>query len=321
MRGFFRESDLSQGEYPELSSFINKNYPGVPKEKLNLEDVITGLDIGRDRFGSFGKRPGAYLDEARYQLHHYVRYRLDYKFQNIEDPSSIHRKIFLTLEDGDTIITLNYDLIADDALEGPGKESLGKTAGGRDRFLWLGKLTQLLSPLILCSGEIVVPVRDKEWKHGWYLKLHGSINWIYCSNPQCIYHQWMNMRPIEEIRLFKDAKFCSSCGAHIEVAIVPPSMLKVFERYPKVGALWSIAHRELSEAARVVFIGVSFAPSDYYLRWLIKSAFLESDGKKKSIKVVDKCSSITNKIKEMVGIEPTYYPDIDTYIREEIDNR
>ena len=321
MRGFFRKSDLSQGEYPELCSFIDKNYPGIPKEKLNLEDVITGLDIGRDRFGSFGERSKAYLDEARYQLHHYIRYRLDYGLQGIEDPNSVHRKILLALEDGDTIITLNYDLIVDDVLENRGKESLGKTAGGRDRFLWLGKLRELLSPLILMSGEIVVPVRDSEWKHGWYLKLHGSINWIYCSNPQCIYHQWMNMRPIEEIRLFKDAKFCSSCGGSIEVAIVPPSMLKVFERYPKVGALWSIAHRELSEATRVVFIGVSFAPSDYYLHWLIKLSFLNSKRSKESVVVVDKCSSVKKKIKEMVDIEPTYYPDICTYISKKIERK
>lgn len=319
MKGFFGACDLSKDKYSELSNFIEKNYPQIPVEELNLEDVITGLDIGRDRFGSFGKRPRASLDEARYQLHRYIRYRLDYELQNKEDPRSVYRRIFLTLEDGDTIATLNYDLIVDDVLQGPGKGSLGKTAGGRDRFLWVRKLKELLSPVILWSGEIVVPVRDIEWQHGWYLKLHGSINWIHCPNQECMYHQWINMHPMEEVRLFEDGKFCSSCGSPIEVAIVPPSMFKILERYPKVGVLWSIARRELSEANKVVFIGVSFAASDYYLRWLIKSSFLETRNPKKLVILVDECKSVGERLKEMINLDPVLYPDIDAYISEQVE--
>jgi len=119
----------------------------------------------------------------------------------------------------------------------------------------------------------------------------------------------------------REPLICQSCGSRIEWLIVPPTMNKIFGEYPKLGTVWSIAWQELAEATEVIFIGVSFAPSDYYLRWLIKSSFLESDRKKESIKVVDKYPSVKKKIKEMVGIEPTYYSSIDTYIRKEIDNR
>lgn len=92
-------------------------------------------------------------------------------------------------------------------------------------------------------------------------------------------------------------------------------MSKSFDRWLKLGLMWRLAREELTAATEVVFIGVSFAPSDYYLRWLIKSSFFESGREKESIKVVDKCPSVKKKIEEMVGIEPTYYSSIQDYIK------
>lgn len=85
--------------------------------------------------------------------------------------------------------------------------------------------------------------------------------------------------------------------------------------------MWTLAHCHMVTATHIVFFGVSFAPSDYLLRWLIKSALMGSDGRNKSIKVIDKCPSVKRKIKEMVDIEPTYYPDICTYISKEIESK
>ena len=114
---------------------------------------------------------------------------------------------------------------------------------------------------------------------------------------------------------------CASCGSFLRPLIVPPTINKAFEDYPRIGVMWTLAHHHLTTANRIVFFGVSFAPSDYYLRWLFKSVFLESDGKKKSIRVVDKCQSVKKKIREMVGMEPTYYPNVDTYVSEEIESK
>ena len=87
------------------------------------------------------------------------------------------------------------------------------------------------------------------------------------------------------------------------------------------GLLWRLAREELTAATEVVFVGVSFAPSDYYLRWLIKSSFLESDRKKKSIEVVDRCLTVKDKIKEMVDIDPVCYPNIKTYISKQTEQK
>ena len=100
-------------------------------------------------------------------------------------------------------------------------------------------------------------------------------------------------------------------------------MNKVFKKYPKLGTIWSIAWQELAKATDVVFIGVSFAPSDYYLRWLVKSAFLtvkdQNANDDRKIIVVDKYPSVKEKIREMVGMDPIHYHSIETYISKEIE--
>ena len=114
---------------------------------------------------------------------------------------------------------------------------------------------------------------------------------------------------------------CAVCGAESEIAIVPPTMNKSFDRWPKLGLVWRLAREELTKSTKVIFIGVSFAPSDYYLRWLIKSSFLESDGNKEWVKVVDKCPSVKKRIREMVDVEPTHYSSIQEYIDKIIDSK
>lgn len=145
--------------------------------------------------------------------------------------------------------------------------------------------------------------------YGLFLKLHGSLDWFRCPNSDCSDYSRMFLRENKN-----EPMICGVCGTDLEAAIVPPAMSKSFARWPKLGLLWRLAREELAAATGVVFIGVSFAPSDYYLRWLIKSSFLESDGNKEWVKVVDKCPSVKKKIREMVDVEPTHYSSIQEYI-------
>ena len=67
------------------------------------------------------------------------------------------------------------------------------------------------------------------------------------------------------------AERCRRCGALHERAIVPPTMKAVFSSHPRLGYLWALAFDALAAARRVIVIGVSFAPSDYLLRWLLRA--------------------------------------------------
>ncbi|MEE8448121.1 MAG: hypothetical protein V3S39_00670 [Thermodesulfobacteriota bacterium] len=56
--------------------------------------------------------------------------------------------------------------------------------------------------------------------------------------------------------------------------LVPPTMKKSFEKFPKLGFIWSLAFRELKDADKIVFFGTSFPKSDYMIRWLVREAMM-----------------------------------------------
>jgi hypothetical protein len=98
--------------------------------------------------------------------------------------------------------------------------------------------------------------------------------------------------------------------------IIPPTMYKTFEKFPKLGFLWSLAYRELNIADKIVVFGVSFAPSDYYLRWLFKKAITDRKNKPTIINI-DSNPEISDKIKEITGIAPEYFPTLDEYLAKQ----
>lgn len=217
---------------------------------------------------------------------------------------SRYKKIFRDLKKNDTIVTLNYNLVTENTLQAIRHEN-----GQKQNHQLYEKMVQLLSPTVYVNGTLGIHVRELD--SGWYLKLHGSINWYYCSNLGCLGHLIMTVFPMSVSNL---PRVCNSCGSPLEMAIVPPTMNKAFGKYPKLGVIWSLARRELTTSTSTVFIGVSFRPSDYYLSWLIKSSFLGADSKDKSVVVVDKCKSAARRIEELVGVKSVYYDNIDSYI-------
>ncbi len=328
MKGFLQKEVLFSEEYRPLCEFVVKNFPLVLKKKINmeeinledidpkdvdlkgvsLEDVITYLELSIDKFGSFGKHLDSALLDARKQFSRLVQRQLRYPIEDDKDWCTSFKSIFEKLTEKDTIITLNYDLIVENTLNRIQAES---GQGSKTEHQLCKKMRSFLCPQIYTSGEIPVYVKEKGWDSGWYLKLHGSISWVHCTNSNCLNHHIVNIVNSDPDR---EPLICQSCGSRIEWLIIPPTMNKVFSRYPKLGMVWSIAWQELTAAAKVVFIGVSFAPSDYLLCWLIKSSFLNPKSNKDSVAVVDKCPSVKKKIEEMVDIEPTHYSSIQEYI-------
>ena len=108
---------------------------------------------------------------------------------------------------------------------------------------------------------------------------------------------------------------CSLCGSPLVNVIVPPTMNKSFEKFPKLGLLWSLAYRELNKADRVVIFGVSFAPSDYYLRWLFKKAVRERKDKP-IIFDINTDGSVPQDIEKITGIKPIHKPSLDEFLEE-----
>ena len=317
MKGFFRKDDFclrkQPVKYPNLFEFIKRKFGEIHFSELNLEEVITFLALSLDSVGSFGDHPEVYIYQALREFDEYVSYRL-----NITEPKgcSEHKKIIDASLAGsnskDSIITLNYDLIVDNTLyELSPKESSGNVK----HECLLERMYHLLGRIQLWHGERA-SLRQEDKDLGFYLKLHGSVDWIYCENPNCGNHQlffpnWLGSDSAHN----KPGDLCSLCGSPLVAVIVPPTMHKTFEKFPKLGLIWSLAYRELRKADRIVIFGVSFAPSDYYLRWLFTKAVRGRENKP-VIYNINNDESVCAKVETITGIRPEYKASLNDFLAQ-----
>jgi len=179
-----------------------------------------------------------------------------------------------------TIISTNYDLTIDDALQHLRiKHNFGvkirKTvsraddSGGeglkRPVRAWLGAYVN--------SGEISL------------LKIHGSLNWIYC--PKCdevdlTIREKGAMRTLQGFYCMND-----HCTCKYESLLITPTMYKDYENRI-IKETWACAENKLIEADELVFIGYALWEEDYQIRCLLMKAMLTKDKKYNKITVIER---------------------------------
>ncbi|MCD6134970.1 MAG: hypothetical protein J7J25_05625 [Candidatus Omnitrophica bacterium] len=313
----------------ELEKAMERREKKLKGVKFNLEQVVTFLDLAVSKFGELGESKFYYLEEAQRELIKYISNRLLlYHREKVNKlyPSEKYKILFQNLTPQDSVITLNYDIIIEDTLQRLWEEKSEKekeefikkeNISGKSHPL-LEKLEQILinQPLSWTRPEWIY-YTSQEGKRGVFLKLHGSINWVYCPNEDCRHH--FSFFPVEIKEFIEQSRSfpsCRVCGTATRPAIVLPTMYKAFERFPKLGFIWALARKELEEARKIVIIGVSFAESDYYLKWLFKSALrkfkLDPDSHK--IEVVDKNKDVCSIVEKVTGIKPEYRRSLEEYI-------
>jgi hypothetical protein len=161
------------------------------------------------------------------------------------------------------VISTNYDLIVDTAMM-----SVSET-----RFPD-GKM-----PDYRCQIRTDF-YRNEAGYFGTLLKLHGSLNWLYCRT--CFR---LELGASESKRYFKvlsrlvgpsleksytpDGNPCPTCGTKLRPLLIAPTHLKNY-RNPHVTQVWYEAERALREASRVIFIGYSLPDDDVEVVYLLK---------------------------------------------------
>jgi NAD-dependent SIR2 family protein deacetylase len=103
------------------------------------------------------------------------------------------------------------------------------------------------------------------------LKLHGSVNWLICENPNHpihIYNSWQ----AQKVRLDS----CRKCDCQLYKMVVPPVWHK--RGYAqRIGELWETAADELCDADKIVIIGYSLPIFDISAKYLLLlSSYLNS---------------------------------------------
>jgi NAD-dependent SIR2 family protein deacetylase len=148
-----------------------------------------------------------------------------------------------------TFISLNYDILIDNALtDAHGDVDLDygiDFANFHDQRGWH---------------------RPREKRSVELLKLHGSLNWLYC--PTCTS---IRITPKEKrISTIADKPLaCDQCDTRIIPIIIPPTFLKVMGNH-HLQRIWKIAEERLSECDRILFCGYSFPDADLHIRYLLK---------------------------------------------------
>lgn len=147
--------------------------------------------------------------------------------------------------------------------------------------------------------------------------MHGSLDWLYCPNENCRNHQEFFPNRLGEEKIHDQiGEPCILCGAPLISVIIPPTLHKSFEKFPKLGLIWTLAYRELNRADKIIILGVSFTPSDYYLKWLLKSSIATRENKP-NIQVINIDSSICDVVKILTGVTPEYTSSFDNFMNGE----
>lgn len=190
----------------------------------------------------------------------------------------IYTKFYEKLDKNtDSIISFNYDLIPDC--------SLLKEKGELNYHFLEHEVTFPEKKFNIYSGISL-------------LKLHGSLNWLMCSNSTCdnisIYQDDVAYKAEEQGINFN----CDVCGHSLLRFIIPPRWDKNDMYSSILQRLWKVAYTKLLEANNLYIIGYSLPDSDIYARYLL--SFVLTYNKSLNLIIVDKNKEIEPRYKQFL---------------------
>lgn len=252
------------------------DFPGLPL-------LMSLIDIAIDRRHAFGANwPIERLQELRPSLELLIFAVIDHMLMHAGEN---HQRTLLQRLSANgrepNIISLNYDILADNALIEAGL-GLGLHPGGNQP-----RLPDYGCDVSFPSGE---DAADITRSFGRLLKLHGSLNWHYCPNchrlelgvtedgfTEKIFHRFVAQRDNRKNLMLRD-KYrvpeharCATCDSRVRPVLISPSVQKDY-RNPHIAEIWYEAEKCLRSATRAVFIGYSLPDDDVQVIYLLKKA-------------------------------------------------
>ncbi|MDF9408967.1 MAG: hypothetical protein A4E52_01392 [Pelotomaculum sp. PtaB.Bin013] len=176
-------------------------------------------------------------------------------------------------EDIPTFISLNYDIVLDNAIRSTGYE------------LEYGFYGNHLNHMDCCKK---IPL----------YKLHGSLNWSFC--PLCGEISEHNEKVAH--LLFKDkySITCLNCGSDSSQAIIiAPTLYKSYN-ISRLQNVWDCAGKSISLSDRLIFVGYSLAPADTSIIATVKRA-LNTINKNREIIVINPSEQACSRYRKIFG--------------------
>lgn len=113
------------------------------------------------------------------------------------------------------------------------------------------------------------------------LKIHGSLNWLYCPTCNSLTLTPKEKRVIKLLTDFSSCK-CKACDSVIVPIIVPPTYFKDMSNV-FLGNIWHKAEYYLRQVEHIIFCGYSFPDADIHIKYLLKR--IQTNRKMKNLKV------------------------------------
>ncbi len=238
------------------------------KKKVDIEELFTHIEIELER----GRSPE--LLEVRQEILSLIKEILSRLAEPILGQGGECGLFQRTeiLSDTDTIVNFNWDLLLDHLL---GREtllmrwyengSLG-THHVKQYFNFLLRLSAF-GEQTSAHGGIENPYTTWDGSAGYYLKMHGSIDWFYCSNERC-----RGAGKVFPVLKLDESHKCAECHEPLEALVIPPVLNKAYRQYPLIRRIWNIASQELRVANELIIWGYSLPSTDFHTSWLLRQA-------------------------------------------------
>ncbi len=231
---------------------------------IDIEDLLTHIDIEIERSSS------PKLTSVRQEMLTFIRRLLIQLSEKLSKSKRDYDNFVDSIEKSDTIVTFNWDILLDNCL---GRESSIQSNGKSTRFDSMCHYLNFIQSLtVYAEGNLNDKTPQLPYAHwsadkGYYIKVHGSIDWFYCANETCSYY-----RKVIPVLDLKHNLYCPYCHEELSCMIIPPILNKGYRIYPLVRTLWNLASKEISTAEEIVIWGYSLPPTDFYAKWLLRQA-------------------------------------------------
>jgi len=254
-------------EFKELANYIQEFFgQNIFKKriKINIETIFTHLEIQLERSS------GGNLIGIREQLLNLIRLVLIELASKVQDEDGEYKKFAKQLRETDTIITFNWDLLLDDILNRKDmlkNKNFSKEYRPQQYRNFLRDLSAFSESTTWRNIFAKPPYEKWESEEGLYLKLHGSVDWVYCPNEYC--RGFGKVFPVLEPT---KKYYCSNCHEEMVTLLIPPVLNKQYRKYPLIRRLWNTAAQEMHSVAELIIWGYSLPATDFYNEWLLREA-------------------------------------------------
>jgi NAD-dependent SIR2 family protein deacetylase len=102
------------------------------------------------------------------------------------------------------------------------------------------------------------------------LKIHGSLNWMFCPTCNKI-DLYPGTKIVATIARHPGQMTCPTCDDPRMPIVVPPTFFKVMSNF-YLQQIWKAAEETLMQADHIIFCGYSFPDADLHFKYLLKRA-------------------------------------------------